>query len=71
MKTLRKNMVIHFKARDEYETITKASNDRINGEVITDKNDYSTDYISRWYDFGFITIYTAKEFKDLNLVNSN
>lgn len=50
---LSKNMVVVFKDREE--VILKASNDRVKGLVKTDRNEYSTDFLMRWYDFGFVT----------------
>ncbi len=58
-KTLRKGYKIHFLKRNEYETITKtknANNSQI-GEIVTDKNEYSVDFIQRWLSFGFLKIY--------------
>lgn len=52
---LRKGLVLKFSNRTE--TIEKASNDRVKGTVKTCSNEYSTDFIYRWIDFGFITIY--------------
>lgn len=51
---LKKGYKLEFK--DRTETILKASNNRLTGEVITDGNTYSTDFICRWLDFGFIKI---------------
>ena len=51
---LRKGKKIIFNNREEI--ILKASNNRITGEVVTDKNTYSTDFIYRWLEFGFIKI---------------
>ena len=42
--------------KDRIETITKASNDPINGMVKTDKQEYSTDFINRWLQFGFVKV---------------
>lgn len=68
MSKLTKGMVIHFINRDQYETIIKGSTCRVTGMVTTDKKEYSNDFLSRWLDFKFIKVYTAKEFKELNLV---
>ena len=38
------------------ELIIKASNNRLTGEIITNKNTYSTDFIMRWVELGIITI---------------
>ena len=51
---LRKGKKLVFK--DRIETITKASNDPINGMVKTDKQEYSTDFINRWLQFGFVKV---------------
>lgn len=51
---MKKGNVIVWKNREEI--IVKASNNRTTGEIITDKNTYSTDYIYRQLDFGFIKI---------------
>jgi len=51
---MKKGNILVFKNREE--TIIKASNNRETGEVITDKNTYSTDFIKRQLDFGFIKI---------------
>ncbi len=45
-----------LKFNDRTETIIKASNNRTTGEVITDKAVYSTDFIKRWLDFGFVKL---------------
>ena len=42
--------------KDREETIIKVSNNRITGEVVTDINTYSTDFIQRWLDFGFVKV---------------
>jgi hypothetical protein len=57
--TIRKGYKIHFINRDEVETITetlKPSN-RLDGELTTDKGEYSVDFIQRWREFGFLKIY--------------
>ena len=53
---LRKGDKIHFLKRDEVEVVEKGSLDPVMGEVKTDKNEYSMDFISRWKDFGFLKI---------------
>ena len=60
VRTFRKNYIIHFITRNEYETITatKNGNCRVRGEITTDKQEYSTDFLMRWLEFGFIKIYT-------------
>lgn len=54
MKRLKKGLVLVFKDREE--VIISASNNRTTGMIKTDKNEYSTDFIYRWLDFGFILI---------------
>jgi hypothetical protein len=51
---MKKGMQLIFK--DRTETIIKASNNRTTGEVVTDMNTYSTDFIKRWLDFGFVKL---------------
>ena len=51
---LRKGKKLVFKNRTE--TILKASNNRITGVVLTDKQEYSTDFICRWLEFGFVKL---------------
>lgn len=57
---LRKGLKLQFPSRkglaNEIETIEKASNDRYNGMVKTDSQEYSTDFIWRWIDFGFVEV---------------
>ena len=53
---LKKGKVLHFLSDDREETIVIASNNRLTGNIVTDKNTYSTDFICRWLDFGFIVI---------------
>lgn len=57
--TFKKNYLIYFISRDEYETIakTKNGNCRVRGEITTNKQEYSTDFLMRWLEFGFIKIY--------------
>lgn len=47
-------MKLVFKNR--IETIVKASNNRETGMVITDSAEYSTDFIMRWLEFGFVKL---------------
>lgn len=49
-------MKLLFKKRNQVETIIKASNDIYKGNVKTDRTEYSTDFIFRWIEFGFIKI---------------
>jgi hypothetical protein len=58
---LRKGDKIHFIKRDEIEIVEKGSSDPIMGEIKTDKNEYSMDFISRWKDFGFLKIIPKNE----------
>lgn len=51
---MKKGNILVFKDREE--TIVKVNNNRITGEVVTNSNTYSTDFIKRWLDFGFIRI---------------
>lgn len=51
---LKKGKKLKFK--DRIELITKASNNRKTGVVITENNEYSTDFILRWLDFGFVKL---------------
>jgi hypothetical protein len=51
---LKKGKKLKFK--DRVELITKASNNRKTGMVITENNEYSTDFILRWLDFGFVKL---------------
>lgn len=51
---LRKGKKLIFK--DRTEIITKANNNPINGTVVTDKQEYSTDFINRWLEFGFVKL---------------
>lgn len=58
---LRKGDKIHFLKRDEVEVVEKGSSDPVMGEIKTDKNEYSMDFISRWKDFGFLKIIPKNE----------
>jgi hypothetical protein len=55
---LKKGKKLQFK--DRIELITKASNNRNTGMVITENNEYSTDFIMRWLDFGFVKLIDGK-----------
>lgn len=57
---LRKNKRLHFIRSNRIETIISASNDRLNGKVISDQQIYATDFIMRQIDFGFIKILAAE-----------
>lgn len=59
---LRKGQVLVFAERTRpNETITKASNDPVNGMVKTDLSEYSTDFIKRWMNLGFCRVFKAGE----------
>lgn len=47
-------MVLVFKNRRE--VIHKASKDRINGIIVSDRAEYSVDFIMRWLEFGFVKL---------------
>jgi methylase of polypeptide subunit release factors len=51
---IKKGMKLVFKNRSE--VILKASNDRVNGMLVSDKAEYSVDYIMRWLEFGFVKL---------------
>ena len=51
---MKKGMVLVFNDREE--TIVKGSNDRTNGFIITDRAEYSVDFIMRWIKFGFVRL---------------
>lgn len=55
---LKKGMKILFVKKNEIETIQKANNNIYTGYIKTDKKEYSTDFIFRWIEFGFIKIVT-------------
>lgn len=42
--------------KDREEVIIKGSNNRVNGMIVTNKNEYSVDFIMRWLEFGFVKI---------------
>ena len=56
---LKKGKKLKFK--DRIELITKESNNRKTGMVITENNEYSTDFILRWLDFGFVKLVDLKK----------
>lgn len=58
---LKKGDKIHFLQRDVIEIIEKGSSDPVMGEIKTDKNEYSMDFISRWKEFGFLKIIPKNE----------
>jgi hypothetical protein len=51
---LRKGNKLIFDGREEI--ILKASNNREKGKVVTDRKEYSTDFIYRWLEFGFVKL---------------
>ena len=51
---MRKGDTLVFKDREE--VIVKVNNNRATGEVVTNSNTYSTDFIRRWLDFGFVKL---------------
>ena len=51
---MRKGMKLVFNNR--VEVIIKGSNDRVNGMIVTDGNEYSVDFIMRWLEFGFVKL---------------
>lgn len=53
---LRKGMTLVFAEGKRAEKIIKASNDPIKGSVITEANQYSTDFIQRWLRWGFCRV---------------
>lgn len=55
---MRKGDILVFKNREE--VIVKTSNNRVTGDVITDKGEYSTDFIMRWIEFGFVKLKKGK-----------
>jgi len=55
---LSKGKKLIFKDREEI--ILKASNNRRTGLVLTDKQEYSTDFICRWLEFGFVKLENKK-----------
>jgi hypothetical protein len=42
--------------KNRKEVILKGSNDRVNGMIVTDGNEYSVDFIMRWLEFGFVKL---------------
>jgi hypothetical protein len=53
---LRKGDKIHFIQRNETEVVEKGSSDSVMGEIKTDKNTYSLDFILHWKYYGFLKI---------------
>ena len=59
---LRKGHVIVFAEKSRpNETVLKASNDPVNGMIVTNAREYSTDFINRWIHFGFCRAFKASE----------
>lgn len=58
--TFRKNKRLFTPISGKLEVISKASNNRATGEVHTDSNEYSTDFICRQLDFGFMKLLDSK-----------
>lgn len=50
----KKGLFLKFKNRTE--VIKKASNNSINGIIVTNKNTYSVAFINRWLQFGFVKL---------------
>lgn len=61
MKIRKGNVIVFAEKSRPNETILKASNDPINGTVVTDQREYSTDFINRWLHFGFCRVFKATE----------
>lgn len=57
-------MILVFAEGKRSETIIKASNDPIRGKILTDSNEYSTDFINRWIHFGICRAFKAGEVPD-------
>lgn len=51
---IRKGNVLVFKDREEI--VIKSSSDIVNGMIVTDKREYSVDFILRWLQFGFVKV---------------
>lgn len=51
---MKKGMVLVFNNRKE--VIIKGSNDRVNGVIVSDRAEYSVDFIMRWIEFGFVKL---------------
>lgn len=68
---LSKGQILIFVKRlsDNEETILKANNCRIKGMITTDKSEYSTDFIMKWIELGFIKIkkYETRRLQKTNL----
>jgi hypothetical protein len=51
---IKKGMKLVFNNRSE--VIIKGSSNRINGIIVSDKAEYSVDFIMRWLEFGFVKL---------------
>lgn len=58
---LKKGMILVFADGKRQEKIVKASSDPIRGTIITEVNEYSTDFINRWIHFGFCRAFKESE----------
>lgn len=58
---LKKGDRIHFISRDEIEVVEKGSSNSVSGMIKTNREEYSMDFISRWKQFGFLTILPKNE----------
>ena len=58
---IKKGMTIVFTGGKRQEKIIKASSDPIKGKVITEADEYSTDFINRWIHFGFCRVLNEAE----------
>jgi len=54
-------MILVFADGKRLEKIVKASSDPIKGKVITEANEYSTDFINRWIHFGICRAFNEVE----------
>ena len=54
-------MILVFAEGKRQEKIVKASSDPIKGKIITDANEYSTDFINRWIRFGICRAFKETE----------
>lgn len=57
--SIKKGYKIHFLSRDEVEIVTETTkpSSRMLGEIKTNKDEYSVDFIQRWREMGFLKIY--------------
>lgn len=55
-KNLRRNKILWKPVNNQLETIITASNNRLTGKVVTSRQEYSTDYIMRQLQFGFLKL---------------